>query len=157
MAKIKPVQVAKPEKQTTVEIILDLLNEHIKTTKAIVEDYVGGLGMETELAAAYDNLEIEIRELDAEMDFDTLLDKMKELKDRDIKSDELLEFIKENNDYDSDKVIELLDPSDVDSWATSNGYVLIKVDNMNLRTKLEDFIKTEIYPHLADQNEFLII
>lgn len=34
--------------------------------------------------------------------------------------------------------------------------IRIQVDNMNMRNKLEDFLKTEIYPDYNDQQSYLI-
>lgn len=136
-------KVAQKLEETVIEKVQDLLDEHSKTVIAIVQDYVGGDGMEHEISVAHDNLKSEIDLLDGE--------------EPELNLDKLIEKITDHKDYDSDKLIAVLDPSDIDSYATSNGYCLIKVDNMNLRGKLEDFIKTEIYPHYADQNEFVII
>lgn len=126
------------EKDEVVVRIGELLDSHIKTVNAIVEDYVGGPGMETEIEAAHENLRIEITEI--------LEDKQEE------SFDDLLEKVFDHDDFWEKKFFEKLDSDSMAKYVSENkGYSLIRVDSLSDKMKLEEFVKTEIYPDYNEQ------
>jgi len=126
-----------------IEKVLELLDNHIDTTRAILDDYLSGDdGMITELGAANENLRNSIEALEVEDDFKSLL-----------------EQIKKSDDFDCGELLKLIADEDEDfilNYSTNKGYALIKLETMEQRSKLEDFIKAEIYPYHNDENKFFI-
>lgn len=133
------------EKKTPAEKLLDSFDGHIKTVKAIIEDYVGGPGMELEVQAAHDNFREKVEALNEDADIEYIL---KQLKDMPLDSSDLTALV---------EFIDKQDTEVLDDWSTENDYmntdncVCVKVNNIRDREKIEEFIKREIYPAYNDQ------
>lgn len=61
---------------------------------------------------------------------------------------EVLEKLKEGDDWDSEKIIELLDEDDIIAEAERTpGYAVIKLSSIAETDKLVEFVNKEIYPY----------
>jgi hypothetical protein len=142
MAKTKtPVVVATVMKPTLIEEVLDRFKDFQDTTGAILDDYLVADGAITELAAADESFIEDLKEMDeGEDDFETLLEKLKKMDVKDVDHLELFELCADH-----------LDPENVSDVLTKDGFIYIKVENIVLRDKLEEFIKTEIMPSVNEQ------
>lgn len=133
--------VKKPTPKTLHEQVQDLLEKHIDTTGAILDDYVADKGMITELAECDKNLRSDIDDLfDEEQDFDSLLKRLQEM---DLDTDQ------------TEKLMDLFDTGDLSDRLTRGGYVYVKVDNLADQMKLETWLKTRLYPNYNEQREKL--
>lgn len=135
----------KPEKKLTpLEILIEAFEKHRQTTQTILKDYIadGGLMMEIDTAEA--SFRDILEDWEAEEDFDELLDKLKELSGSEIRTKDLLE---------------ICDEDEVEEWVKENydsDRITIELSNMNDRMKLENFLKTVIYPNFNDQQSFIV-
>lgn len=137
-----------PEPDTLSEKLKVAFNDFLKTQKAILDDYCAGNdGMDTELEAAAENFHAVMEDL-SEMDAEAVAE------------------IIESASFSSSDITTLLakiDESDMKYYLEDNGHlfreegdVVIQINNLKDRMKLEEFLTTEIYPDLTDQNSFLI-
>jgi hypothetical protein len=136
----------KIETETTIDKVLELLDKYIDTTGTILESYetdiILGDGLTTELGQADANLRSDIENLNEEDTFKTLIKKLGELDEKDIEADELLDLL------DADAIRDYL--------ADGDGCAIIKINNESDRRKLEEFLHTELYPYLSDQQANII-
>jgi hypothetical protein len=122
-----------------------LLQKYQLTTAAILDDY-RALAMPVEddlileLGAAEDTLIAAIEALDIEPAKEMLLQSLVEAY--------------EGGDIDSDEVLKLIDKSDIRDYAMGEFDVTVICTDGNQRTKLEEFITTEIYPYYLDQKAY---
>jgi hypothetical protein len=151
------------KKPTTVAAqILEVIDKHINTVEAIIEEYsyVTEVGMDTELKAANDNLkeaveDFEYGNTDAEK-FNQLIAEMKLISGDDFDTDKILDLL-ESKDVDTEKLLNLLGSDTVTDHVIKQGYACVKLNNALDRDKLETFLTTEIYPNYLDQQSFLMI
>ena len=133
-----------PKPKTVFDEVQTLFNDYLDTTSAIIEDYVPEPGMLIELAEADKNFKEEIAALEEEQEepeFEKLLLKIKQL---------------DPTDIDTDKLLALCDPGYAMDWASQNGYAVIAIENLNQRTKLEEFVTKELYPNYNERNNYNI-
>lgn len=133
--------------KTISEQIEALFEKYIDTTGAIMDDYVADHAMIHEVSIADQNLKEKILNL---VDNDET-----DIEDGEADFDSLLEKIKEHDDFDADKILELVDIDDVLSFVSGTDYISVQVTNIKDRDKIEEFLKTEIYPFVSDQNCFI--
>lgn len=124
----------------------ELLTEYQSTVSAILTDYenlnipVDDM-MIVEIDAAQNGLVENLDDLiELEPDKETVLDILK-----DALFDDTVE---------TDDVLPLLEESDVKDFVQSDFDICVKCTDNNLRQKLEDFVKTEIYPYYLDQQAY---
>jgi hypothetical protein len=123
----------------------ELLQKYQVTTAAILDDY-RALAMPVEddlileLGAAEDVLVAAIEALDVEPAKEMLLQSLNEAYC--------------SNDIDSDEILKLIDKSDIRDYAMGEFDITIICTDGNQRIKLEEFIKTEIYPYYLDQQAY---
>lgn len=124
----------------------ELLTEYQSTVSAILTDYenlnipVDDM-MIVEIDAAQNGLVENLDDLiELEPDKETVLDILK-----DALFDDTVE---------TDDVLSLLEESDVKDFVQSDFDICVKCTDNNLRQKLEDFVKTEIYPYYLDQQAY---
>jgi hypothetical protein len=140
-----PKTKVKPAKEKTVsEQIIDLFNQYLDTTSAILTDYVADPGMLVELSCADKNFIEEIEALQEEMD------------SKELTFDDLTKKLSEVDDFDNSAILDLCDPELAADWFSNEGYAIVKIQTLDQRTKLEDFVTTEIYPHENDKNNYNI-
>ena len=121
-----------------------LIKEHQITTEAIITDYEAlscpvDDGMITEINAADQTLNIAIKNLECESDLETIYRELEEI------------YVDE---IDADKILPLLDKDEVKQFVQDDFDICVTCTDNNIRTKLEEFIKTEIYPYVLDQNKY---
>lgn len=128
-----------PKEKTIVDDVLAIFDSYLDTTGAIIADYVPDSGMLLELAEADKQFKEDIKELDITelMQFDDLFGRLKEIEE-----------------VDSNKLLSLCDKDAVWNWAASKGYAIIKIENLQDQTKLEEFVTTELYPNYNDKSNY---
>lgn len=73
-----------------------------------------------------------------------------------LKADDLVEVLKDADDFDRVDVADIFSTSDCAKHVSRQGYFVIDLQgSMDARTKLEDFIKAEIYTAYNDQRMFI--
>jgi len=128
----------KKTEQTIIEKVNGLLDNYFDTTEAIIiENFADGSSFIAEMKAANDHLILQVDKLEDDKDFDTLLTELEE-----------------HDDWDTGKILEGIGEDEVRSWFVEKGYALIQCDSMEQRSKLEDFVTTEMYPHNNDRDNF---
>lgn len=138
----------------------EILEKYNLTTKAIVADYIGDAEMQAELTWAFEKLQKQIKELTPvkaapfKPTFENLFALLEKLPAEEVDCDALLEFCK-GKIYDPESALALLSREAVKDLMTENGHIVIECNNIALRTKLEEFLYTEIYPHYNDQQKFV--
>ncbi|RUP39788.1 MAG: hypothetical protein EKK63_09120 [Acinetobacter sp.] len=152
-----PVKVAKPIPEPDGFIraseIEKLFKNHCKTVIAIVQDYIGGAGMEQEIDLAHQNFAELIGDAKYEgSDFKIAFRILENLRSADI---------------DDVKILDLLDEDKVKDWLENKGYRVFKkvpggkteiavwVEGLDKVNKLKAFIETEIHPLYNDQDKFI--
>ncbi len=120
----------------TVNAILDS-NDHLLS---LLDD-----GFKLELQTSVENLKSAIEnlpEVDGELTFDELAEKLEDLKESEIETDRLLPLC------DDDEILD---------WVKNNkpGYILVKIDSIDIEAKIRHFLETEIYPHYNEQSNIL--
>ena len=138
-----------PEPDTLSEKLKEAFDNFLKTQKAILDDYCAGNdGMDTELEAAAESFHAKLADL-SEFDADSV--------------SELIESEGFLTAPEVTKILDKIDQSDIKDYLEENGHlfreegdVVIQINNLQDRMKLEEFLTTEIYPDLVDQNSFLI-
>lgn len=145
-----PIKTKKSAKKVTVQRddvidnILELLDKHASTTKAILDDYMlGDEDCRMELSVADTNLREEIADIEVE---DTYV--------------RLLEKVKDHEDFSSDDILELIVKEEgeisIHEYLQTRGYAIIKVDNMQDQEKLRDFVEKDLYPMYSDRDKYSI-
>lgn len=119
-------------KNQATQKILELFKEYQDTTGAIFDDYLLDDAAITELAAADENFEKAIEDLEIESDFKSIVEQLREM---------------DSSDIDTSKILEVLDEDEVRDWVNGDGYLTIKVEGMEDTNKLEEFIRENIYPY----------
>lgn len=123
-----------PIRTITFEDIKNHFEEAMDTINAILIDYVEPIslvedvdlkGLETEVKTALESLQSDLQ-----------------------KSTNAL------SDEDADNVLNELDSDDIKDFALNDFDICVTCTDNNIRTKLEEFIKTEIYPYVLDQNKY---
>lgn len=113
----------------TLEKVEDAFAEYQDKVEAILKDYLcDDPGMFTELAAADEGFLTDVADLD---EGDTAKDRLESLRDE-------MTDVEIMDELDEDKIRE---------WEDDNGYIALKVESLDDRDKLEDFIKKNIYPY----------
>lgn len=103
--------------------------EYQERVEAILTDYmVNSDGLNTELAAADEYFLNDVADLD---EGDTAKDRLESLR----------------NEMTDVEIMDNLDEYKIREWEDANGYISLKVDGMEDRQKLGDFIKQNIYPY----------
>jgi hypothetical protein len=147
MPKVKELTKQTISTEEVADKVLELFTEYLKTTSAILEDYVvGNTGMFIEFYSVEDtfieaikNLVIEPEEVD--MDFDELIEKLSDLGTSDIEDDRLLN---------------LCDVDEAALFVGRNGYATVKVNSLRDQIKLEEFLHT-LYPIYLDYKAYVNI
>lgn len=159
---VKPEPIPQPQKpKTVIEQIVELVNKHIDITEAIIENYsyLTDIGMDTELRAADENLKSAVYDLGDEVTEFSFKDLVQKISDHDdFEAGDIIGLL-DGADIDdhTDKLINLLEADDVQDYFINQGYACVKLNNMRDRNKLEEFLKTEIYPNFRDQEDFINI
>ena len=113
----------------TLEKVKAAFAEYQDKVEAILKDYLcDDPGMFTELAAADKNFLTDVADLD---EGNTAKDRLESLRD-------------EMTDIE---ILDELDEDKIREWEDDNGYIALKVEGMDDRQKLEDFIKQNIHPY----------
>lgn len=141
-----PVKVAKKVEETIIDKVIEQFERYIDVTGAILDDYVVDQDAIMEIAEADKNLIADFRELEEKPDFDLICEQLKNLDQDEVDWKELFDICSTH-----------LDPGDVSDFLTSDGFIYVKVSNMLLKDKLEEFIKKEIIPYYNDQRDNLFI
>lgn len=131
-------------KDDIIGTVLDHLENYLSASNAIMQDYVADPGMCMELAEAEDKFRRSIEDIDPEEEsFNYLVDKLKDLPEKEVDLVELLDVV---DNINSDAIRDYLDDR-------HKGAVVIRVpvQTMEQQKKLEAFIKEHIYPHYNDQ------
>jgi hypothetical protein len=129
-----------------------LFKDHLAFCQGIMDDYVVDDGFGTEINVAIDNLKDEIANLTGagddkayiKNDFKSIMDALQEMEHEEIEESKLLDLVAE------------IDDTLIYDYVKSEGYLYIKINNIVDQQKLEDFIKTEIYPAYNQQIEFML-
>ena len=133
--------------KTLQEQVLDALDTYIDMEGTILEEYMAGDdGMLTELAAAEANFRKAIEKLIPD--------------EEDFNDKRLIESVRhalQDCVIEEDDLAVMLDIDTIISHAASLGYVCVKIENLADQMKLDDFICTELYPHLNDQEVKLFV
>lgn len=129
-----------------IEKVKEMLDEHFKKINLILDDYMAGsTEMCDEIEVVNQLLAEEVEALERDEDFDSVFDALKQTKRTTTSSFDLLANFILANEGESSLVYELSDKN----------YICVKVENMDSKAKLEDFIKSEIYPLYSDQQTYL--
>jgi hypothetical protein len=138
-----------PKKQTKLEGNLEELRK-ILSVDSLFDDVDADLALEfldaveTDFATEKQELEDALKDAEAEIidtkDFKAVLKVLEEMPDDDIDCDELI------------TVIENVDPEALCDHFTKQGYACIKCETLAQQQKLEEFLKTELFPLYSDQN-----
>lgn len=148
---------ALPKKPVTVVgQIGELVDKHIDTVEAIIQEYswLSDVGMDTELRAANEKLKefsagLEEPDSGQSFSFSELLDMVEAHKDFD--ADDVLNIVSLSNT----DLLESMDTDEIKDYLKDRGYCFIDLQgNQDNSDKLEKFITTEIYPHYNDQQAF---
>lgn len=124
----------------------ELLTEYKSTVAAILTDYENlnipvDDGLIVEIEAAQNSLVEDLDDLiELEPAKETVL--------------QILEDALYNDTVKADDVLPRLEESDVRDFVQSDFDICVKCTDNNLRQKLEDFVKTEIYPYYLDQRAY---
>lgn len=128
------------DKQTEFDLLETVrmkFQEYQDTTSAILDDYLSGTdAMVMELGEADKNFLAELEKIEVP-EQPELLQRLEQ---------ELL-----NERIETEDVLKLIDMDDIKFYYQGSFDICVKVDNANLRDKLETFIKEEIYPYYLDQ------
>ena len=129
------------EKRIDSSEVIDLIKESKQTIEAILIDYDAGPFCELEVNTAIDNLIQSVQDIETfedEPEFDEVVKQLKEMPGSDIVTAEILDVL------DEDEVVE---------WAADkrSNHIVIKLESIELRSKLEEFLKTEIFPYYNEQ------
>lgn len=141
--KIDNTHLVQPKPVTGAELMqLEALTEVIEYEKnmRIILDGIElliGDDIIIEVDAAIDNLKNNIAELKIKSDFSILLNEMKQIPD-DVSQTELLEKI------DKDAIRE---------WREAQGFFSIRVQTLEQRLLLEEFLTSKCFPYYADQTD----
>lgn len=132
-----------------IEKVKEMLDEHFRKINLILEDYVAtDEGMCDEIEVVNAGLRDEVDELEREEDFDYVFSALEKLE---MDSDIAFE--------DCERLVEFVAKDDGELYLTENladkNYICVKVENMDKKAKLEDFLKTEIYTTYNDQQTYL--
>lgn len=130
-----------------IEKVKEMLDEHFKKINLILDDYMAGsTEMCDEIEVVNQALAEEVEALERDEDFEYVFDALKQTnkENDDVEFDLLANFILAN-EGESALVYELADKN----------YICVKLENMDKKAKLEDFIKSEIYPLHSDQQSYL--
>lgn len=100
--------------------------------------------VEADMSGMIADYEEDLRELNEDKltDFDFLLEKMRDLKNRDVKIDEMLDLVSE---IDSDAIREYI------QGKGKGDFMLVRVTNLADQQKLEAFLTENLYPLYSDQ------
>lgn len=97
---------------TVVEQISELVDKHIDTVEAIIQEYawLSDVGMDTELRAANEKLKefSEGLEETKELSFAQLISKLQDIDDDDFDMDAVMDLF-QGREYDENKLIKLID------------------------------------------------
>lgn len=95
--------------------------------------------------------------IEADKNFRELLENFTSIEDADF--DEVLERLKalnDNVDFDSEALIELCDQDAViEAAKETSGCIVIEMESLLDKSKVEDFINKEIYPYNLGENHYL--
>lgn len=161
----------KQEKPTMADKLDTLFGEYLDTLsaiqdaykekrKALLDDYLADDQLIAELATADSGMDTELKAADQGMTalLDNLKDDLEELENLDL--DKVVGWLTDQ-DLKQKQVNEILDTLDDDhirSYANGDGdYILIKVNGMNHRDMIEEFVKEKIYPSYNEQKEYVIM
>lgn len=140
----KKSSLSKTPSDSIIDYVLELLDKHIDTKSAIMDNYLSGDdGMLLELGEADSNLRQEIADIEVDDSYQKLLSK-----------------IEDHDDYNSDDLLKLVDDKEGESalheYLQTKGYAIIKIDNIQDQSKLQTFVETELYPLYNDRNKYSI-
>ena len=149
--KVAPPPTITTKKTLPAEEVQEAIKECKDTVTAILDHYQDLLevlddGVKTELAAAFENLQSTVQDIEdayEEPDFDSLLEQLKELPDSEIESDELLALIDEEDILEHVK-------------GQSPDFVLVKIFSNDHRDRLREFLEKEIYTSYNEQIENIL-
>lgn len=130
-----------------IEKVQELLDKHFESIKFIIDDYmVGSPEMCDEIEVVNERLKDDIHELELTEDFDYLYEHLKKMytNDEDIDFEKLVEFVVEDDGHFL-----------LTEELTRQGFTCIKIENMDKKSKLKEFLQTELFPFYNDQITFL--
>ncbi|MFA9212970.1 MAG: hypothetical protein ACEQSR_03885 [Candidatus Methylacidiphilales bacterium] len=145
---------------TPIEEVILLFDNYLDTKKAIIDNYlIGDSGMVLELETADYNFKTELGSIQDEETFESILAQLKRVKHLKTPT-ALLSRIIEVESITVDTLLEIVAAEDEDAirkYQSDDGsYAVIKMESLEHRMKLEEFIKKEIYPNYADENKYTI-
>jgi len=132
-----------------IERVKEMLDEHFKKINLILGDYMAGsTEMCEEIEVVNQGLVEDVEALDRDEDFKYVFQSLETLeKAHGLDSDgydRLVAFVgKDGGEYA------------LTEYLADKNYICVKVENMDKKAKLEDFIKAEIYTTYNDQQNYL--
>ncbi len=157
LPKVIKVGVQSMSAEERTEAIVGAVNDSHEKVKQVLSDYLADYLVDdenllNEVDVITGKLCESIEDLEVEENFEYLFGKIAEMKHVDIEFEDLYKFIIENGNVcdfakglDSDQTADILDAVKL------NGYVVVKVDNLDQQIRLEEFINSEIHPLHSDQ------
>lgn len=142
MSKVKTKSIPKPEpkRMSPMEVQMDealkLVKSYRDIAKAIFHDYKIDADAWLELSTAEDDLEealMDMKDEAGEEDFDSILERLKDLEPETYQQEELLQLV--------------TDESLIMERAKESSCLLLEVNSLADREKLQEFINNNIYPY----------
>lgn len=148
---------AKPVVLSPQEKVENRIAEFDNSVAAIVDDYLFDPEAKFELEVASEKLKTEMIAL-LDSDFETLADLMDALPDGQLDTDKFVYLLqKADEENETSSFIENVETCDMVSTLVEKGYVVIELQSLAQREKLQNFIEREIYPLYADQEQYVNI
>ena len=124
----------KSKLKTVMSVLKTAFKQYLELTEAIVKSYDLNREDSVKLQEANESFIEVIDDHEAERkDAKTLIAELKDCS------------------FDDDDVLDIVEPSAIEWYMVQKGYSLVKIDNMDQRSKLEEFLNTQICPYYNDQ------
>lgn len=133
--------------------------EHFDATiAAIVNDYLFDSAAIMEINTAKDNFWTEVEdyiaeELEESGSFGKAFEKKFREEDGDLKEEEFAKFVKNHIEEmdDPSMVLGVIGNEEIANYLNDHGYQVIQTNNIADQAKLDEFLRTELYPNHSDQ------
>jgi hypothetical protein len=141
-------QIKKPiTRHELVTKILDEFEKYKAATGALLDDYAVSTGLVNELAEKDREFTAFVEDIDVDIahDFDKIIEAVRTFcRYRRIDPVDIKTLVKT---IGLDEVLEAIDGNAIADFVRANGEIIIRVEAMADRQKLEDFLRQEIYPY----------
>jgi hypothetical protein len=131
------------------ENVLTILREHSDLIKGVLDDYLVTDGAELEIAQALTNLVIAVKTIEFE-----------EEEKQELTAEQVIDLAKEfyeSDEIESSDLLEFLVDDEIVDYVRKPGYVFVKLNTMEQQNKFRQFAETELWPHLNDQRQNILI